>query len=78
MDVPRLGVEPELQLLAYTTTIAMQDASHICNLHHSSQQRQIFNPLIKAGIEPAYSWILDGFVIPDLWQKFPLIIFNQW
>ena len=25
MEVPRLGVESELQLLAYTTAIAMQD-----------------------------------------------------
>ena len=25
------------------------DPSHVCNLHHSSRQRQIFNPLGKAG-----------------------------
>ena len=37
MDVPRLGVESELQLPAYTTATAMPDPSHICNLHHSSQ-----------------------------------------
>ena len=47
-EVPRLGVELELQLLAYTTVIAMQDPSLICNLHHSSQQHQILNPLSKA------------------------------
>ena len=40
MEVPRLGVESELQLLAYTT--AMPDPSHICNLH------QILNPLRDA------------------------------
>ena len=27
MEVPRLGVEPELQLLAYTTTTGTQDPS---------------------------------------------------
>ena len=32
MEVPRLGVELELQLLAYTTVTAMPDPSHICDL----------------------------------------------
>ena len=43
VEVPRLGVKSELQLPAYTT--AMPDLSCICNLHHSSRQRQILNPL---------------------------------
>ena len=46
MEVPRLGVESELQMLAYTT--ATQDPSCICNLHHSSQECWIFNPLSEA------------------------------
>ena len=33
MEVPRLGVESELHLLAYTTAIAIWDQSHVCNLH---------------------------------------------
>ena len=44
-EVPRLGVEVELQLLAYTTPTARQDLSHICNPRHSSRQRWIHNPL---------------------------------
>ena len=32
MEVPRLGVKSELQLLAYTTATAKQDSSHICNV----------------------------------------------
>jgi len=32
----------------YTTATAMPDLSHICDLHHSSRQRQILNPLSKA------------------------------
>ena len=44
-EVPRLGVKLELQLLAYTTATAMQDLSHICDLHRSSWQRRILNPL---------------------------------
>ena len=48
MEVPRLGVEFELQLLAYTTATATWDPSRICNLHHSSWQHQILNPMSKA------------------------------
>ena len=48
MEVPRLGVESQLQLPAYTTTTAMRDPSHICELHCSSQQCQILNPLMEA------------------------------
>ena len=48
MEVPRLGVKSELQLLAYTTATATQDPSHICNLYHRSQQCQILNPLSEA------------------------------
>jgi len=38
----------ELQLLAYITVIATPDPSHVCNLHHSSQQCWILNPLSEA------------------------------
>ena len=48
MEVPRLGVESDLQLLAYTKAIAMLDPSHICDLHCSLQQHKILNPLGKA------------------------------
>ena len=46
MEIPRLGVESELQLPAYTTV--PQDLSCCFNLHHSSRQCQIFNPLSEA------------------------------
>ena len=45
MEVPRLGVELELQFLAYATATAARDLSHICD---SSRQRQILNPLSEA------------------------------
>ena len=48
MEVPRLGVESELQLQAYTTATAMPDLSHICDLHQSSWQCWILNPLSQA------------------------------
>ena len=64
MEVPRLGVESELLLLAYTTATAMRDLSCVCNLHHSSSQCQIFNPLRKArdwncGLKDA-SWTTEA------------------
>ena len=43
MEVPRLGVKLELQLPAYTTATAMQDPSHVFDLHHNSGQRWIPN-----------------------------------
>ena len=48
MEVPRLGVQSELQPLAFTTATAMRDPSRICHLHHSSRQHWILNPLSKA------------------------------
>ena len=65
MEIPRLKVKLELQLQAYTTATATCDPSHVCDLHHSSQQHQILNPLRRPGIEPASSWILVGFVTTD-------------
>ena len=48
MEVPRLGVESELQLLAYVAATAMQDSSCVCDLYHSSWQCQIPDPLSEA------------------------------
>ena len=36
IEVPRLGVELEQQLLAYATATAMPDQSCVCDIHHSS------------------------------------------
>ena len=47
VEVPRLGVELELQLLAYTTATARQDLSRICDLCFSLQQCRILNSLSK-------------------------------
>ena len=48
MEFPRLGVKLELQLPAYTTATATWDPSHVFDLHHSSWQRPILNPLSEA------------------------------
>ena len=59
VELPRLGVELELQLPAYPQP---QDPSHVCNLHHSSRQRWIPTHWARPGIEPTSTWILVGFV----------------
>ena len=48
MEVPRLGVDSELQLPVYITATAMWDLSCVCNLHHISGQCQILNALSEA------------------------------
>ena len=55
MEVPRLGVESDLQLLVYTTTIATPDPNCICNLYYSLWQCWILNPLSKARY---WTWVL--------------------
>ena len=62
MDVPRLGVESELQLLACTTATATQDLSRVWDLRHSSQQCWILNPLSQARDQTrilSHCWNID-------------------
>ena len=42
------GSQARGSIEAVATATAMQDPSHVCDLHHSSQQCQILNPLSKA------------------------------
>ena len=62
MEVSRPGVESELQLTAYTTTIATWDLSHICDLCHSCGNTGSLTHWARPGIKPTSSWILAGFV----------------
>ena len=62
MEVPRLRAQSELQPPAYTTVIATQDESHVCDLYHSSRQRLILNPLSEARDRTATSWLPVRFV----------------
>ena len=48
-NFPRLGVESELELPAYTTAMATWESSRVCDLQHSSGQCQVLNPLSDAG-----------------------------
>ena len=69
MEIPRLGVELELQLPAYTT--AGQDPSHICKLHHSSLQCWILNPLSEAR-DQTYDVMVLRLVSTAPWQESPM------
>ena len=75
MEVPRLGVESKLHLLAYATATATLDPSCIFNLHHSSQQSQILNPVSEARNQThilivtsqvLYHWATTG--TPHKWE----------
>ena len=48
MEVSRLGIESELQLLAYATATPTPDLSDICDLHFTLQQGGTLNPLSEA------------------------------
>ena len=67
MEVLGLGVELELQLLAYATATAMWDPNTICNLHHSSWQCQILNPLSEA-------WDQTHILMDTSWVSFFLLL----
>ena len=73
MEVPRLGVELELRLPAYTTATAMPDPSRVYNLHHSSWQCRIgsLTHRVRPGIETASSWMLVRFVSTEPQQELP-------
>ena len=45
MEVPRLGVESELPAYTTATATATSDLSRVCDLHGSSWQRRVLNPL---------------------------------
>ena len=77
MEFPRLGVWSELQLLAYATATAMWDPSCICDLHHSSWQCQILNPL-GPGIESATSWFLVRLTSAVPWRELPNMTSYGW
>ena len=51
MEVPRLGVELDLQLIAYTTATAMPDPSQFCGQHCSLRQYRILNLLGEARVQ---------------------------
>ena len=62
MEIPRLWLKSELQLPACATATATRDPSHICDLHHSSQQHCSLTHRARSGTKPTTSWFLVGFI----------------
>ena len=62
MEVPRLGIKSELQLLAYTTATTPPDPSCICNLITAHGNAGFLTHWARPGIKLALSWILVGFL----------------
>ena len=67
----RLGVKLEMQLPAYATATATPDPSCVCNLHHSSWQHRILNPLSKASNQTGILMDTSGFVTTEPQQELP-------
>ena len=62
MEVPRLGVESELQLPAYATATAMTDQATSVTYITAHGNTGSSTYLVMPGIERASSWILVRFI----------------
>jgi len=60
MEVPRLGVELELQPPAYATATAIQDPSQVCELQNRWQQFGILNAQSETRDQTHTSWARTG------------------
>ena len=57
MEIPKLGVDSELQLPACGTATATLDLRHIYNPHQSLRQHLILNPLSEGlNLRPQGYW----------------------
>ena len=83
MEVPRLGMELEPQLLAYATATATWDLSHVCELYHSSQQCWITDPrsetrdgtcILMATTQNRFCWATTGTPSSNFFFHFPCVI----
>ena len=62
MEVPRLGVESKLQLLAYATATTMPDPNHVRDLHTAHSNAGSLTHWAGPRVEPTSSQILVGFI----------------
>ena len=76
VEIPRLWVKSELQLLAYATVTATSDPSWVCNLHHAHGNTGSLTHWVGPGIKPASSWILVGFATAE--PRWKLQISRSW
>ena len=73
MEVPRLGVESELQMPAYATATPTQDPSRSATYSTAQSNTTSLTHGARAGIEPASSWILAGLVTAEPRKELPAV-----
>ena len=69
MEVPRPGVESELQPPAYTTATAMPDLSHVCDLDPEPASQRMLVGFVTT--EP--QWELQGLVVLKIKPGVPVM-----
>ena len=69
MEVPRLGVTWELQLLVYTTATATGIWTVSVTYTTAQSSTGFITHWTGPGIESASSWILVGFITTEPWQN---------
>ena len=75
MEVPRLGVESEVELLVKTKAIAMRGLTTSATYTTVHSNTQSLTHWARPGIEPATSWFLVGFISAVPWWELLLLLF---
>ena len=75
MEVPRLQIRAVAA--SYTIDIATRDLSRVCDLHHSSRQCWILNPLSKARDRTRYLMVASPIRIHCAMMQTPLFCFFE-
>ena len=67
------GVESEPQLPACTTATATPDRNHVWSVTYTTVHGNTRSPTywVRPGIEPAFSWLLVGFLTPEPQWELP-------
>ena len=65
IEIPRLEVKSELQILAYTTATATPDLRQVCDLHTAHSNAGSLTHCVRPGIEPTSSWMLVDFIAAE-------------
>ena len=72
------GFRTRGRIRAVATATATWDPSRTCDLHHSSRQCWILNPLrARPGMEPVSAWMLVRFVSTEPRWEFPSLTSNR-
>ena len=77
MEVPRLGVESELLLLAYVTTAANRIPAGSVTYTAAHRNAGSLTHGLRPGIKPASSWILVGFVTIEPQQELLVFVLRK-